>query len=493
MKKEAFDLKLYLKIQKEAILNRIGQFDNKLYLEFGGKLYDDFHASRVLPGYAPNAKLRLLLELKNESEIVIVVNSNDIISNKARGDIGISYQDEVKRLIDAYNSQGLYVSGVVFSFYKENTRLNNFIHFLVSKKINIYKHYEIEGYPNNIELVASASGFGKNEYIKTTRKLVIITAPGPGSGKMAVCLSQLYLDSKNNIRSGYAKFETFPVWNLPVKHPLNIAYEAATVDLGDVNMIDNYHFDAYNKLATSYNRDLASFPLLRSLFDKIYGRCPYKSPTDMGINKVGFAIADMDGVIKASNEEIIRRYYTCLKNNFLGSASDASVTRSELLVNEANISISDRKCVKVCLDKAHKEGVPVVAIEKGKKIITGKRSELLGAPAALILNTLKSFANIKDNIDVLSPNVIAPIKDLKIKMLHNHNPRIHLEEVLLILAIQAENNPLAALCLKQIPKLKGLQVHSSVILPVVDLKTFNKLGINVTEEPLSYAGRIYNK
>ena len=493
MKNLAFDNKKYLEIQRKAILKRIKSFGDKLYLEFGGKLFDDYHASRVLPGFEPDAKLKMLLGLKEQVEIVIVVNSFDIISNKARADIGISYQDEVKRLIDAFKDCKLLVSSVVFSFYTDNTNVKQFIHFLTSKGINVYKHYQIEGYPNNVDLVASDDGFGKNEYVKTTKPLVVVTAPGPGSGKMATCLSQLYHDNKNGIRAGYAKYETFPVWNLPLKHPVNLAYEAATIDLNDVNLIDSYHLEAYKKMATSYNRDVASFPLLQAIFNKIFGSSPYKSPTDMGVNMVGFAIKDKKAAEKASNAEIIRRYYQTLKLNFLGRLPDETVEKAKLLMSEARLTTDDRPCVKACLKRAEETGVPCMAIEKGNKIITSKRSQLLGAPAALLLNTLKSFAKLNDDLLILSRKVIEPINELKVNTLRNHNPRIHAEEVLIALAIQADSNPLASMVLKQIPKLRGLQAHSSVLLPVVDVKTFNKLGINVTEEPKSYAGKIFTK
>lgn len=493
MKNQAFDSNKYLAIQRKAILNRIKQFDNKLYLEFGGKLFDDYHASRVLPGFEPDNKLKMLLGLKEQAEIVITVNSDHIISNKARNDIGISYQDEVKRLIDAFKDLKFYVSSVVFSFYKDNDRLTNFINFLQSKKIRVYKHYQIEGYPNDVAKVVSDAGFGKNEYLETSRPLIVVTAPGPGSGKMATCLSQLYHDNKNGIRSGYAKFETFPVWNLPLKHPVNLAYEAATIDLNDVNLIDPYHLQAYKKTAVNYNRDVASFPLLRAIFEKIYGSSPYKSPTDMGVNMVGYAIKDKKAAERAGNQEIIRRYYQTLKDNFLGKLPDDTVEKAKMIMVEAGLTTEDRPCISACLKKAEETGVPCMALEKGKEVITGKRSQLLGAPAALLLNTLKSFAKIDDSMLVLMPKVIEPIVNLKVKTLRNHNPRIHAEEVLLALAIQADTNPIAQAVYKQVPKLKGLQAHSSVILPIVDMKTFNKLGMNVTEEPKSYAGKIFTK
>ncbi|MCQ2753191.1 MAG: DUF1846 domain-containing protein [Bacilli bacterium] len=493
MRAQAFDMRKYVLVQRRAIEKRIKSFGDKLYLEFGGKLFDDNHASRVLPGFEPDAKLKLLLSLRKQLEVVIVVNSDDIISNKARSDIGISYQDEVKRLIDAFNDVKIYVSSVVFSFYKENDAIRNFKHFLETNNVKVYKHYEINGYPENVSLVVSEDGLGKNEYIKTTRPLVVVTAPGPGSGKMATCLSQLYHENKNHVRAGYAKYETFPVWNLPLRHPVNLAYEAATVDLNDLNVIDPFHLEAYHRMATSYNRDVASFPLLQAIFKKIYGSSPYKSPTDMGVNMVGFAIKNKKVAIKASNDEIIRRYFQTMKSNFLGKLPDSAVEKARIIMSEAKLSVDDRKCVKPCNERAAQTGVPCMALEKGNKIITAKRSQLLGAPAALLLNTLKSFANIEDKQLILSRRVIEPVTDLKVNILRNHNPRIHAEEVLIALALQADTNPLAEAVLKQVPKLRGLQAHSSVILPVVDMKTFRKLGMNVTEEAKSYAGKIFTK
>ena len=494
MKKIAFDNAKYLKIQREEINKRIDLFGDKLYLEFGGKLFDDYHASRVLPGFEPDSKLKMLLGLKDKVEIVIVVNSDDINSNKVRNDIGITYQSEVERLIDAFNEVDLYVSSVVLSFYRESPVIEAFKLKLEKNNIKVYKHYKITGYPQNITLIVSEDGLGKNEYIETSKPIIVLTAPGPGSGKMATCLSQLYHDNKRGIRAGYAKYETFPIWNLPLKHPVNLAYEAATVDLNDVNMIDPYHLEKYGTLAVNYNRDVEVFPLLRAIFEKIYGESPYHSPTDMGVNMVGFAIKNDQVAISASEDEIIRRYFLARKNNYLGKFSDESVIKSEMLMNHSNISVAKRKCIKPCMTKSNLLNKPCMSLElPNGKIITGKRSELFGAPAALLLNTLKTLAKIDDSIPLISPSVIEPIQQLKVSVLKNRNPRLHAEEVLIALAIQAATNPLSDIALKQLSKLKGCQAHSSVILPEADLNTFKKLGVEVTEEAILYARRLYTK
>ena len=494
MKKMAFDNDYYLKIQRNEINKRINQFGDKLYLEFGGKLFDDFHASRVLPGFKPDSKLKMLLGIKEKVEIVIVVNSEDISANKVRNDIGITYQAEVERLIDAYNAVDLYVSSVVLSFYKDTPLIDTFIKKLEKNNIKTYKHYKINGYPHNIPLIVSEDGLGKNEYIETTRPLVVITAPGPGSGKMATCLSQLYHENKKGIRAGYAKYETFPIWNLPLKHPVNLAYEAATIELNDVNMIDPFHLEMYNVQAVNYNRDVEVFPLLKAIFEKIYGESPYHSPTDMGVNMIGFAIKNNDVAIKASSDEIIRRYYQALKNNFYGKFDDVCVEKEQMLMNQIGVTLANRKCVGACLKKAEKENVPCIAIELNNgKVVTGKRSLLFGAPAAAILNALKSLAKIDDSLSLLSRNVIDPIQHLKVDDLKNHNPRLHAEEVLIALAIQATTNTLSEFALKQLPKLRGCQAHSSIILSESDLNTFKKLGIDITEEPVSFAKKLYTK
>ncbi len=492
--KYAFDNNLYLKIQREAISKRIASFGDKLYLEFGGKLFDDYHAARVLPGFRPDSKLIMLEGLKDKAEIVIAVNADDVISNKLRSDIGITYSTEVERLIDAFRQVGLYVSSVVLSFYKDSPVIESFIKKLEKNQINVYKHYKISGYPQNIALACSDEGFGKNEYVKTTRPLIVVTAPGPGSGKMATCLSQLYHENKNGVRAGYAKYETFPVWNLPLKHPVNLAYEAATVDLNDVNMIDPFHLDAYNKIAVNYNRDVEVFPLLREIFNRIYGSSPYNSPTDMGVNMVGFAINDDDGCKKASNYEIIRRYYQARKYRFLGKFSDEAVNKAELLIQSAGIQLENRKCVTACMKKVEEGNTEVCAMElNNHKLITGKKSSLLSAPAALILNALKKLAKIDDSIDIISPNILEPVRKLKTEGLKHHNPYLHIEEVLLILSIQSLTSPMTEHALNQLPKLKGCQVHSSILLSDVDLNCFKKLGIDVTEEPLNPGKKLYNR
>ena len=436
----------------------------------------------------------MLLGLKDKAEIVIVVNAEDINANKVRNDIGITYRAEVERLIDAFHEVDLYVSSVVLSFFKDSPLTDEFIAKLTNNNIKVYKHYKINGYPQNIPLIVSEEGLGKNEYIETTRPLVVITAPGHGSGKMATCLSQLYHDNKRGISAGYAKYETFPVWNLPLKHPVNLAYEAATVDLNDVNMIDPFHLEKYGVMTVNYNRDVEVFPLLKAIFEKIYGESPYYSPTDMGVNMIGFAIKNDEVAIKASKDEIIRRYYQVLKNNFLGKFNDDCVLKEEMLMNQIGVSVNDRKCVNACLKKKDKENAPCMALELNNgKIITGKRSLLFGAPAALLLNSLKALAKIDDSLTLISPNVIEPIQKLKVHDLNNHNPRLHAEEVLIALAIQATTNTLSELALSQLPKLKGTQAHSSIILPDSDMNTFKKLGIDVTEEPVSYAKKLYTK
>lgn len=494
MKKEPFNSKKYLKIQREAILKRIAKFGDKLYLEFGGKLFDDYHASRVLPGFASDTKLQMLLGIKDKAEMVVVVSASDIISNKVRNDTLITYQEEVERLIDAYREVGLLVNSVVISFYEDNDSVNKFIKKLKRNDIEVYKHYKINGYPHNIPLIVSDEGLGKNEYIKTTRPLVVITAPGPGSGKMATCLSQLYHDNKRGIRAGYAKYETFPVWNLPLNHPVNLAYEAATVDLEDVNMIDPFHLETYGVTSVNYNRDIEVFPLLKRIFEEIYGSSPYNSPTDMGVNMVGFAFDNEEGIIDASHREIIRRYYQTQKNVYLGRFKENSIDKMDMIVNKSGLQLSLRKCVNVCLKKAKETGEPTIAIELNNgKIITGHRSELFGACAASLLNAMKSLGKIDKNMFLLMPAVIEPMQELKINYLHRSNARLRAEEVLLALSIQAKTNPIAELALKQLDKLKGSEAHSSTILSEVDLQTLTRLGIRVTEEPISYKKKLYTK
>lgn len=492
--KLAFDNKKYLKIQKQEIVKRISSFGGKLYLEFGGKLFDDYHASRVVPGFEKDSKLQVLLTLKDKAEIVFAINANDIKYNKVRNDIGITYQSEVERLIDAYQAAGLFVSGVVFCFYEDSPVIKHFASKLRKNGIKVYKHYRIDGYPQNLVSIFGSDGFEKNEYVETTRPLVVVTAPGPGSGKMAVCLSQLYHDMNKGIKSGYAKYETFPVWNLPLKHPVNLAYEAATVDLQDVNMIDPYHLETYGITATNYNRDIETFPLLKTIFERIYGKSPYCSPTDMGVNMLGFAISNEDVAIEASKQEVVRRYYQAKKNVFLGKYDDETIAKEEYLLNELGITTDIRKSVNASLEKAKKCKDVTMAFElNNKKIVTGKRSVLLGAPAATLLNAMKVLAKIDDDMPLLSPGVISPISTLKTGPLQKQNPRIRAEEILIALAIQANTNPLAEVALKQLPKLKGVQAHSTCILSDADYRTLTSLGIDVTEEPIGYAHKLYFK
>ncbi|MGM9969635.1 MAG: DUF1846 domain-containing protein [Anaeroplasma sp.] len=491
--KLAFDNNKYLELQSKQILDRVNQFGDKLYLEFGGKLFDDFHASRVLPGFMPDSKLRMLLSLKDKVEVVIVINSNDIQKNKIRGDIGINYQAEVFRLIDAFKSAGLFVGSVCITQYHDVPQVEIFKNKLKNLGVKTYLHYEIEGYPHDINKIISEEGFGKNEYIETQMPIVVVTAPGPGSGKMATCLSQLYNENKRGIKAGYAKYETFPIWNIPLKHPVNLAYEAATADLNDVNMIDPYHLEAYNKLTVNYNRDVEIFPVLKSMFEAIYGLSPYKSPTDMGVNMAGFAICNEDEAARASKDEIIRRYLNSLVDFRNGKVKQDTVDKIALLMRQLGITISDRKCVAVANQKAEKTNTVSMALELGDgHIVDSKTSDLLSAPAALILNALKYLAGINDDLVLLSPYIIEPISDMKVNILGNKNPRLHADEILIALAISAQTNPLAELAIKQLPNLAFSQAHSSVILAEVDYSIFKKLKIEVTSEPETYAQKLYN-
>ena len=490
----AFDNNLYLKNQKEEINKRIASFDNKLYLEVGGKIFDDYHASRVLPGFKPTAKIDLLISLKDKAEVIVVINAKDINNNKIRSDNGVAYEDEAMRLIDAFNTAELPVNSVVLSQYVETPIVKTFVKKLKNSGINVCKHYTIAGYPQNLQLIVSEEGLGKNEYVKTTKPLVIITAPGPGSGKLATALSQLYHDNKRGIRAGYAKYETFPIWNLPISHPLNLAYEAAAADLDDVNMIDPFHLEKYSKIAVNYNRDIDTFPLLKAIFEKIYGESPYFSPTDMGVNTVASAIINDESACLASKKEIIRRYFDYRKQMFLGKCEIDTVNKVEMLMQKLGLNANDRKCVKACLDKNKKTGEPSVSIElHDGKIVTGKRSDLLGASAAALLNALKYLAKINDELILIQPSVFEPIKKIKTESLGNRSTRIRLEEILIALAIQANSNPLAELALNELHKLKGTEAHSSNILSETDRKTFKSLGINITEEPIAYARHLYNK
>lgn len=491
--KIGFDNEKYLKMQSEHIRERIGQFDDKLYLEFGGKLFDDFHASRVLPGFAPDSKLHLLKQLSDQAEIVIVISAKDIEKNKVRGDLGITYDLDVLRLMDSFRNNGLFVGSVTITQYSGQEGALLFKRKLEKLGIRTYIHYNIPGYPSNIAHIVSDEGFGKNEYIETSRPLVIVTAPGPGSGKMATCLSQLYHEHKRGIHAGYAKFETFPIWNLALKHPVNLAYEAATADLNDVNMIDPFHLEAYGKTTVNYNRDVEIFPVLNLIFEKIYGKSPYKSPTDMGVNMVGNCICDDAACIEASNQEIIRRYYASLDALAKGNCSEEEPKKIELLMNQAGITIHDRKVVGAALVHAEATGGPAASLELSDgRIILGKTSKLLGASAALLLNTLKELAGLKHEVHIISPTAIEPIQKLKVDYLKSKNPRLHTDEVLIALSTSAADDPNALLALEQLPKLNGCQAHTSVMLSDVDIKTFKKLGVQLTCEPVYETSKAYH-
>ena len=495
MVKSGFDNEKYLKMQSERILERISQFDNKLYLEFGGKLFDDYHASRVLPGFAPDSKIRMLAKLKEQAEILVVISAGDIEKNKVRADLGITYEMDVLRLIDAFRGIGLFVGSVVITQYNGQPAADNFKARLSQLGLKVYTHYQIPGYPSNIPLIVSDEGYGKNDYVETTRPLVVVTAPGPGSGKMAVCLSQLYHEYKRGKKAGYAKFETFPIWNLPLKHPVNLAYEAATADLNDVNMIDPFHLEAYGETTVNYNRDVEIFPVLNAIFEKIVGKSPYQSPTDMGVNMVGKCIFDDEAVREASKQEIIRRYYQALCAQKQGRAGGDVVYKVELIMNQAGITSQDRAAVAPALSRAEESGNPASAIElPDGAIITGGTSPLLGSCAALILNALKHLGGISHDIHLISPIVIEPIQNLKTRHLGSQNPRLHTDEVLIALSISAATNPTAAYALEQLSKLRGCEVHSSVILSHVDESVFRKLGVNLTCEPQYQAGdKLYHR
>lgn len=483
-KKIGFDNEKYLKMQSEHIRKRIEQFGGKLYLEFGGKLFDDFHASRVLPGFKPDSKLQMLLQLKDEAEIVMVINSADIEKNKINGNIGIAYDAYVIRLCNIFSQIGLYVSSVVLTQYSNEPSADAFSSRLEALGIKVYHHYNISGYPANLKLIMSDDGYGKNDYIETTRKLVVVTAPGPGSGKMATCLSQLYHDYKRGIEAGYAKFETFPIWNIPLRHPVNIAYEAATSDLNDVNMIDPFHLDAYGETTVNYNRDVEVFPLLNAMFEKIIGESPYKSPTDMGVNMAGNCIVDDEAVCEAARQEIVRRYYAAQCGVRIGAANEDEVYKLELLMKQAGVTTADRRVVAAALEKEQLTGGPAAAMElPDGTIITGKTSSLLGASSALLLNALKYFGGIDDELLLMSPEVIEPIQNLKVEHLGNLNPRLHTDETLIALAICANTSEKAKCAMEQISRLQGCEVHSTGILSAVDERTFKRLGVNLTCEP----------
>ena len=478
-----FDNEKYLEMQSEHIRSRIDQFGGKLYLEFGGKLFDDNHASRVLPGFHPDSKIRMLMQLKDQVEIVVAVSAMDLEKSKVRGDLGITYGTDTLRLIDAFRGFGFPVGSVVLTRFSGQPAAEIFQSQLEALGLKVYRHYSIEGYPYDIPLIVSEEGYGKNEFVETTRSLVVITAPGPGSGKMAVCLSQLYHEHKRGVQAGYAKYETFPIWNLPLSHPVNLAYEAATADLNDVNMIDPYHLEAYGKTTVNYNRDVEIFPVLRAMFMEIYGECPYKSPTDMGVNMAGNCIIDDEACREASGQEIIRRYYQTLVNIARGKSKEEEAYKIELLMNNAGVTVKDRKVVPAALARAEETGHTAAAIElPDGTLLTGKTSDLMGACSALLIKALKHLAGIDEEVLLITPNVIKPIQKLKVEYLGSRNPRLHMEEVLIALSSSTESNPLADLALRQLPNLRGSQVHTSRMLNAADEKTFQKLGIMLTSE-----------
>ena len=493
MYKQGFDNEKYIAMQSAHIRDRIAQFGGKLYLEFGGKLFDDYHAARVLPGFSPDSKIRMLIQLKDQAEIVIAINANDIEKNKVRGDLGITYDLDTLRLIDAFRSFGLYVGSVVLTRWQDQPAAIKFQKRLESLGVRVYRHYYIPGYPSDIDFIVSDEGYGKNDYIETSRSLVVITAPGPGSGKMATCLSQIYHEHKKGIQSGYAKFETFPIWNLPLKHPVNIAYEAATADLNDMNMIDPFHLEAYGKTTVNYNRDVEIFPVLNAMFQRIHGASPYKSPTDMGVNMVGNCIDDDDAVCAAAKMEIVRRYYTALSNLRKGSGEQRDVDKLKLIMQSAGIDIEYRKVAEVARQKAEATGKPAVAIELADgRIVTGKTSRLLGATSAALLNALKTLADIDDRINLISPEILEPITNLKVGTLGSKNPRLHPNELLIALSICAVSDPIAAKAQEQLSNLRHCEMHSSVILAETDENTMKKLGIHLTCEPSYESKRLYH-
>ena len=482
--KLAFDNDLYIQSQSAHIQERIAQFGGKLYLEFGGKLYDDNHAARVLPGFQPDSKLRMLLQLKDMVEMVIAINADDIEKNKIRGDLGITYDRDVIRLIDIFRGFGLYVSSVVLTRFNDQSLAKAFQARLETMGVKVYHHYDIPGYPYNISHIVSEEGYGKNDFIETTRELVVVTAPGPGSGKLATCMSQLYHEHKRGVKAGYAKFETFPVWNLPLNHPVNLAYEAATADLSDVNMIDPFHLEAYGQTTVNYNRDVEAFPVLVAMFERILGTCPYKSPTDMGVNMVGNCVVDDEAARDASRQEILRRYYTALCDQKKGKAADSQILKLELLMKKAGVTAEERRVVKPALDRAEETGLPAAAIElPDGRIITGKTSDLLGACSAVLLNALKELAGLNEELHLIAPEVIGPIQHLKVDHLGNRNPRLHTDEVLIALSISAATDPAAEKAMEQLDKLWGCDVHSSVMLSSVDENVFKRLGVNLTCQP----------
>ena len=490
MKKIGFDNKKYLRLQSQNISKRVAKF-NKLYLEFGGKLFDDNHASRVLPGFEPDSKIKMLLKLKDKVEIVLVINANDIEKNKMRSDLGITYSQDLLRLIDSFNLVDLQIGGVVITHFNKQIEAIKLRKNLEKSKIKVAYHYTIENYPNNIEHILSDNGFGKNEYLETSREIIVVTAPGPGSGKMATCLSQMYHDNKRGLQSGYAKFETFPIWNLPLNHPVNLAYEAATIDLSDVNMIDPFHLEAYKKIAINYNRDVEVFPVLNDLLIRVMGKQIYKSPTDMGVNMVGNCICDDEVCQKAAKDEIIRRFYQVAIDVRRDILTEEELNKMETIMNKAGVTKDDRLVAVKAKHLADKTGEPAVAIEYDGKIITGKTSKLMGASAAALLNAMKIAGNIPD-VHLLSERVLAPIQELKTTYLHGHNPRLHTDEVLIALAVDSITSDICDRALKALKNLEGCDVHSSVLLSQVDINVFKKLGMHLTMDPIYQTKKLYH-
>ncbi len=488
-----FDNEQYIKTQSGHIEERIAQFGGKLYLEFGGKLFDDFHASRVLPGFEPDSKIRMLFELAGEAEVVITINAADIEKNKIRSDLGITYDQDVLRLIDAFRSFGMYVGSVVLTRYTGQPAAEAFQKKLESLGLKVYRHYPIPGYPLDVKTIVSDEGYGKNEYIETTRSLVVVTAPGPGSGKMATCMSQLYHDNKRGVRSGYAKFETFPVWNLPLGHPVNLAYEAATADLNDVNIVDPFHLAAYGETTVNYNRDVEIFPVVKTMFEHIYGECPYKSPTDMGVNMVGNCIFDDDAVCEGARDEIIRRYYAARCRKLKGENDGSEVNKIKMLMAKGNVLETQRPVIAEALARAEKTQLPAVAIQlPDGRIITGKTSNLLGAVSAAVINALKALADIPKETKLISPEILKPVSNLKIKRLGNKNPRLHLDELLIALSICAVTDKVARKALGCLDKLRHCDAHSTVILSPADESTLKKLGVQLTCEPKYQTKALYH-
>ena len=494
MRKEiGFDNQKYLETQSTRIRERIGQFGGKLYVEFGGKLFDDYHAARVLPGFEPDSKIRMLLELRESVEMVIVINAGAIEQNKVRGDLGITYDEDVLRLIDTFRGEGLYVGSVTITQYAGQPAADAFKRRLEELGIRVYLHYSIAGYPHNLTHIVSDEGFGKNDYIETTRPLVVITAPGPGSGKMATCLSQLYHHHKRGVKAGYAKFETFPIWNLPLKHPVNLAYEAATADLNDVNMIDPFHLQAYGQTTVNYNRDVEVFPVLAAMFEQIMGESPYKSPTDMGVNMVGNCIVDDEVVCAAARQEIIRRYYAALCDRRRGQGSDETVYKLELLMKQAQATTDLRPVIAAAEERAAQTGEPAAAIQlPDGTIVTGKTTELMGASSAALLNALKVLAGIEDHVHLISRDAIEPIQTVKVEHLGSQNPRLHSDEVLIALAISAATDPLAAKALEMVGKLRDCEAHSSVILSSADSTIYSRLGLRLTCTPQYQSNKLFH-